>query len=255
MHLPSLKAMRLFAKMHSNEILTGITISGIVAGNVLIAKAAREEAIDGDKRHYILPVFLSAGTIGMCVANGFLNKKQIESLSLLAAGSIGSLAKYQKNVQKVITPEQQESLDQLMIEADAADELNASDAEEKELFYLPQHQIIFWSTSEQVRTAELNLNQLFVHDMQASMADFLQFLDLESNANEEEKEQLKELEIASESIGWRFNMDDIDDGLQYITFEQYTKKLQNGVTCNYIYFQDDAQTWDAWDKEYGDIGL
>lgn len=61
-------------------------------------------------------------------------------------------------------------------EADAADELEDCETNgDKQLYYLPQNGIIFWSDETTVRTAELNLNQLFTHEMCASLGDFLTF--------------------------------------------------------------------------------
>ena len=52
-----------FFKDHLPEILTGMSVFGTVVSDALFVYAAKKEQIDHDKKHYILPVVTSTGSI------------------------------------------------------------------------------------------------------------------------------------------------------------------------------------------------
>lgn len=237
-----------FLKRHKSEILLGVSIGGTVAADVLFiykGKKLYENNESPTAKNYIsaywLPIAVSAGSVvaGICSHNALAAEKM----------AMASFATYistrYKNLQSISSQEDilkadEKTLEELRIEADAADELDDESEPNKELYYFPQYGLIFWTTEEQVRTAELNINEMFVHDGSASLGDFLYFLGIKDPSWKE----------VCDSIGWRYNFDDFEDSLQYISFTQYQKILPSGIQCNYVYFQTEAQSWSDWDKKY-----
>lgn len=244
-----------FLKKHKSEILLGVSIGGTVAADTLFIYKAKKLYENNDSptaKNYIsaywLPIVISGGSVaaGICSHNALVAEKMaLASLVAFTASRAKSLEK--TSTHEEVLEADSKCLNELMIEADAANELE-DDCEtngDKQLYYLPQYGIIFWSDETTVRTAELNLNQLFTHEMFATLGDFLTFLGINSS----------EWDVLGDQYVWRFNYDDVDNGIQYITFEQYQKPLPSGINCNYIYFRTEAMTLDEWQAEYQDCGV
>lgn len=225
----------------TSDILTAIGCGAFVASDFLFAYAGKKDAEEGKKGWYVPATLCTVAGIASVVASNRYSNREIAALTGLAGCAAKAVSDYQKAVAQ-LPEEQQESLEKLMNEADAADETDSGYSDDKSLYYLPQYQIMFWAMQQEVTTAELNLNQRFTHDGNATLYDFLDELKIED----------KELLDHAQDIGWRFNYDDYDSGIQYITFTQYQKMLSKGIVCNYIYFQVEAQSYDAWAKEYND---
>ncbi|WP_130837554.1 DUF6353 family protein [Lachnoclostridium sp. Marseille-P6806] len=245
------KRIKHFLKRNKSNILFGLSIGGTVAADVLFIYEGKKLYKDNAKpdagsyiKAYWLPVTVSALSVGagVCSHNALAAEK-------LALASLAGFTTERYNNLKNKTSEEDileadsKTLEDLIIEADAANELYDDVESPKHLYYLPQYGIAFMADEETVSTAELNLNMLFTHEMEASLGDFLDFIGIED----------PKWQSLGNSIGWRFNYDDIDDGIQYISFTQYQKPLQDGTMCMYIYFNVEAQTWKQWDEEYQDI--
>lgn len=233
-------------KKHIPDILTTMSVIGTIVSDVLFISAAKKETLDGDKKHYILPLITSSGTIACIILSNKVSNDQKVFLLTTSAALATKFNDYRKDVNAVITDEQKETLDELVVMADEAYKDDAAFVDgDKALYYLPQFGIAFVSDQQTIATAELNLNQSFVHDGEASLVGFLREIGVYGMLNPEDQCLINDLV-------WRFNYDDYDSGMQYITFSQYTKTLRTGRVCNYIEFIQEPQTLERWAEYYGD---
>lgn len=238
-----------FFKDHLPEILTIMSVFGTVVSDALFIYAAKKEQVDHDKKHYILPIITSTGSIVCIVVSNRVSNSQKASILAGAAALATKYYDHQKIINSVLTNEQKDSLNELLVLADEA--YSRDDAfidGEKELYYLPQFGIAFLSTQQDVATAELNLNQNFTHDGEVYLSNFFEHLGIYDDLNTEDKIMVDELK-------WRFNYEDYENGMQYVTFYQYQKKLSNGRICHYIELIQEPQTSESWNEEYNDGAL
>lgn len=230
-------------KIDKLDILTAAGIASFLASDVLFAVAGKKDEKEGTKAWYVPATLCSVSGVALAIATNRYSKKEIATLAGLSGIAVKSIMDYQKKIDALPEEDRKKlGLDDLIVRAEEADEDDANYTEDLQLYYLPQYQVIFWATPQAVATAELNLNQMFVQDSEATLYDFLTLLGIKD----------KRVLEGTDGIGWRFNYDDYDSGVQYITFSQYQKRLGKGITCNYISFTIDAQTYSSWAKEYGD---
>ena len=230
------------AKQHLPEILTATSVLGVITSDALFVYAAKKETEDGDKKHYILPIIASGVTIGCIIASNRVSNSQKASLAAGVALMADNYYKQRKAIKEVCTPEQQAEIDELLVMAHEEYSNDMSFTEDKQLYYLPQFNIIFWSTPSDVTTAQLNINEEFGINGEASLATFFSFLGILDLANQ----------AIADHLGWRLNYMDVDNGIQRILFHNYEKKLKNGVVCHYIEFIDPPMTEADWIEEYHD---
>ena len=237
---------RLPIKKYLPEILTGLAVGGVISSNLLWAYAARQELMDGNKKHYILPLITTAGTITCIIASNRVSNMQ--KMSILAGGTMlaQNYIQERKKTREVMTPEEQATLDELLIMAnDAYCDDRAFVEEGKELYFLPQFNKVFWQYPSVVLEANLNINEEFMHNGgEAYLSSYFCMVGILS----------VEEQIYAENLIWRANFDDWDAGITAITFDTYDKTLSNGTICHIIEFQYPPMTNDMWTEEYGDIG-
>ena len=153
-----------FLKDHLPEILTGMSVFGTVVSDAFFVYAAKKEQIDHDKKHYILPIVTSTGSIVCIIASNRVSNSQKTSILAGATALAANYYNYQNATKEVLTDEQKESLDELLVMAnDAYPKDDAFIEGDKELYFLPQFGILFLSTQQDVNTAELNVNQELNH--------------------------------------------------------------------------------------------
>ena len=234
------------AKEHLPEILTATSVLGVIASDALFVYAAKQEFMDGDKKHYILPIIVSGVTVGCIIASNRVSNSQKASLAAGLALMTDNYYRQKQAIKQVCTEEQQAEIDELLIMAtDAYRDDKAFVDGEKLLYYLPQFNIVFWSDPETVTVALTNLNASFTRDCEAYFSEFLCELGI-----------LKlKYQMAAEKLKWRMNMDDIANGIDCITYQAYTKTLKNGQECHYIEFDYMPMEEDLWQLEYNDIGM
>ena len=243
MKLPNLKML---VKNNLLEILTATSVLGVIASDALFVYAAKQEFMDGDKKHYILPIVVSGVTVGCIIASNRVSNSQKASLAAGLALMTDNYYRQKQAIKQVCTEEQQAEIDELLIMAtDAYRDDKAFVDGKKLLYYLPQFNIVFWSNPDTVTTALTNINAVFCRDGEAYLAEFLCSLGI-----------LKlEYQLSAEKLKWRMNMDDIANGIDCITYHAYTKTLKNGQECHYIEFDYPPMKEDLWQLEYNDIGM
>ena len=94
-----------FLKDHLPEILTGMSVFGTVVSDVLFVYAAKKEQIDHDKKHYILPVVTSTGSIVCIIASNRVSNSQKASILAGATALAANYYNYQKATKEVLTDE------------------------------------------------------------------------------------------------------------------------------------------------------
>lgn len=240
MKLPNLK---LLFKNNLPEILTATSVLGVIASDALFVYAAKQEFMDGDKRHYILPIIVSGVTVGCIIASNRVSNSQKASLAAGAALMADNYYKQRKAMKEVCSEDQIASIDDLLIMANDAygDDAAFVDAG-RLLYFLPQFNIVFWSEPETVSVALSNLNAIFTREGEAYLSEFFCELGI-----------LKlEYQMSAEVLKWRINHSDIENGIDTITYEAYTKGLKNGLECHYIEFTYPPMTEAQWQLEYDD---
>lgn len=233
-------------KKYLPEIVTSIAIATHITSNILFVRADRLYLEDHKKTHFIFPVVMSVSSIFSILLSNRLSSK--EKASILAASSAiltEGLLKKRRNENDISS----ENLEELMNAADAVNQ-NALDPPEgvNELIYLPDYGIIFWKDISEVMRAELDLNECFHNQGIAYLSDFFRLL------NFSEKDFPELFEIA-EHYGWRFDWNDYDNGLQYITFNNFERVIPfkgKEIVCHFIYFNDEALPMHEWDRVYGE---
>lgn len=236
--------MRIPIKKYLPEILTGLAVGGVISSNLLWAYAARQELMDGDKKHYILPLITTAGTITCIIASNRVSNMQ--KMSILAGGTMlaQNYIQQRKAIEETCTTEEIASIDELLIMANEAYKSDEAFVDHKELYFLPQFNKVFWARPCDVVTAQLNINERFAYDGEAYLNEF--FTDLGILTIEEQ--------VIAEVLKWRLNYNDIDAGIKSICFQNTDKVLSNGQICHYIEFLYPPQTEAMWQLEYDDIG-
>ena len=233
-------------KKYLPEIVTGIAIATHITSNILFVRADRLYLEDHKKTHFIFPVAMSVSSIFSILLSNRLSSK--EKASILAASSAiltEGLLKKRRNDNDISS----ENLEELMNAADAVNQ-NALDPPEgvNELIYLPDYGIIFWKDISEVMRAELDLNECFHNQGIVYLSDFFRHL------NFSEKDFPELFEIA-EHYGWRFDWNDYDNGLQYITFNNFERVIPfkgKEIVCHFVYFNDEALPMHEWDRVYGE---
>ena len=238
--------IKTLVKNNLPEILTATSVLGVIASDALFVYAAKQEFMDGDKKHYILPIIVSGVTVGCIIASNRVSNSQKASLAAGLALMTDNYYRQKQAIKEVCTEEQQAEIDELLIMAtDAYRDDKAFVDGKKLLYYLPQFNIVFWSDPETVTVALTNINATFCRDGEAYLAEFLCQLGI-----------LKlEYQLSAEKLKWRMNMDDIANGIDCITYHAYTKTLKNGQECHYIEFDYPPMKEDLWQLEYNDIGM
>lgn len=234
---------RLPIKKYLPEILTGLAVGGTITSNLLWAYAARQELMDGDKKHYILPLITTAGTITCIIASNRVSNMQ--KMSILAGGTMlaQNYIQQRKAIEETCTDEEISSIDELLIMASDAykDDTTFVDAG-RLLYFLPQFNIVFWSDPETVCVALTNLNTSFTREGEAYLSEFFCELGILTI----------EYQMFAETLKWRGNRYDMENGIDCINYHAYTKALKNGLECHYIEFDYPPQTEQMWQLEYGD---
>ena len=135
-----------FLKDHLPEILTGMSVFGTVVSDALFVYAAKKEQIDHNKKHYILPIVTSTGSIVCIIASNRVSNSQKTSILAGVTVLAANYYNYQNATKEVLTDEQKESLDELLVMAnDAYPKDDAFIEGDKELYFLPQFGILFLS--------------------------------------------------------------------------------------------------------------
>lgn len=219
---------------YSSEILTGLSIGGVIASDALFVRATKLEQMDGDKKHYILPSVVSAATIAAIICSYRISRKQ----KLALIGAVGAMSARCVEARKIMNPERQEVMDELLIEAEAA-KYNDETELDKELFYLPDYGIIFKADRDDVREAEFLCNRYYTHNGACSLSEFLEAAGIDDDL------LLKQTtnEILKFDYGDGFQYD-----FQYIQFDHVTRKLTCGKKCTYIYINKEAVNM-KWEDE------
>lgn len=232
------------AKQHLPEILTATSVLGVITSDALFVYAAKQELMDGDKKHYILPLITTAGTITCIIASNRVSNSQ--KASIIAGGTLlaQNYIQQRKAVEETCSEEEIHNIDELLIMANEAYESDEAFSDGKELYFMPQFNKVFYQTPADVITAELNLNEYFTHNGEAYLSMF--FTDLGILTIEEQ--------VFAEVLKWRLNYNDIDAGIQSITFRNTDKVLKNGKKCHIIEFMYPPMKEDLWQLEYNDIG-
>ena len=241
-------------KITKPNILTALSIGGILASDALFIYTAKQEAKKGECveiKDYILPIGLSLMSVGCIIGNHYITKQQ---KAILATGSLAmakKLSDYRKatidtvgeDKFRKIEEELYFSNDSLIELADKADRESDNDIQSEELFYMPQFKCAFSADPQVVGVAELNFNQKFVHDGCVRLCDLFDFLKLSHD-------KYKALYEYGEKVGYWFNFDDFEDGTQFITFNLYSKKLKNGMKCNYILLIEEPMPMKLMEEYY-----
>ena len=225
------------------EILTATSVLGVLASDALFVYAAKQEFMDEDKKHYILPIIVSGVTVGCIIASNRVSNSQKASLAAGAALMADNYYKQRKAVKEVCTEEQQATIDDLLIMAnDAYKDDTAFIDSGRLLYFLPQFNIVFWSDPETVSVALSNLNISFTREGEAYLSEFFCELGILT----------LEYQMFAETLKWCINYNNIANGIDCITYHVYTKALKNGIECHYIEFDYLPQTEQWWQLEYGD---
>jgi hypothetical protein len=218
-------------------------VLGVLSSDALFIYAAKQEFMDGDKKHYILPIVVSGVTVGCIIASNRVSNSQKASLAAGAALMADNYYKQRKAIKEVCTEDQIASIDDLLIMANDAYGDDAAFVDSGRLLYfLPQFNIVFWADPETVTLALTNINATFCRDGEAYLSEFFCALGI-----------LKlEYQLSAEKLKWRMNMDGIANGIDCITYQAYTKTLKNGLECHYIEFEYPPMTEQQWQLEYDD---
>lgn len=234
--------MNKFIKNNLPEILTGISVVGVISSNALFIRAAKKEMEDHNKKHYIFPSIVTLATLGTIIASNRVSNSQKASI---AAGATLLASKYideYNNLRDHLSPEAQSSLDELSILASDAYSNDETFSSTMQLYYLPQFDITFKATSEDVSDALLYIDHCFSDCGEVYLINFLASLGVGSLTEH----------LIAEKLKWRVNRDNYESGIQHITVTQYEKTLSNGLICHYIEFNDRPRTEDMWKIEYGE---
>lgn len=234
--------MNKFIKNNLPEILTGISVIGVISSNALFIRAAKKEMEDHNKKHYILPSVVTLATLGTIIASNRVSNSQKASIAAGGALVVSKYIEERDKIRKELNPEKLASMDELSILASEAYKKDNTFSSTKQLYYLPQFDVVFWSTPEDVSDGLLYINKKFSDEMEVSLLDLYINLGIGSFTDQ----------LIAEKLIWRVNEADYGAGIQHINVYQYEKTLQNGIICHYIEFEDRPQTEELWQYEYDD---
>lgn len=207
-----------FIKDHIPEILTGVSVGCTVASNYLTADAAKKEAEDGNKKHYIPGMVVAGVGAGAAIGSNLVSSSQNVALAATTAGLAGVAIKQRKAMNKNFTDEE-------IVEFDELKEFNAyaeGGPSGRTLYYMPTFGIKFWSTKEMIDRAEIQADKFFTTDGQVGLDDILEFLKAYNKVNE----------IAAQGIRWSYDWD--SDEEQHIIFRTYPSVLCD-VSCTQLF--------------------
>lgn len=243
------------AKDHLPEILTVTGVGGQVASNILFVRAAKLESEDGDKKHYILPVTVSAGSIAAIVASNRVSNEQ--KVALVAAGVISAerMRDYRQAVRANVDDDIWENiekdysdadLERLIIEADATDELEGNETRKKQLFYWPQFRVMSYEHPDNVSIGVINLNHKLGYSWEGEVTvkDYFEFV------NPEILKKYPHLKEIADDYCWCIDTEDPEGGLMTITVNQYTKTTKDGADITFVYFMQDPLRREEWQQIY-----
>lgn len=233
------------------EILTGVSIGTHVVSNVLFVRAAKKEANDGNKKHYILPVCFSAASITSIIfSNRYNAKEKGLLLGAIAASSVSNAKLVQETKEKYGDGALKVRPASVLSESDLAkiqEEVNNLDPDhnndfstDKEIYIIPQllGYMPILATPDAIDFAFGKLNEEFSIEMWASTTVFLHALDS------------KYVDDECDAFGWKMCDEDPYSGILYISHFQNTYTLPDGTVIKALYFVYPPLMEDEWDEYY-----
>lgn len=234
---------------HSPEILSVLSIAGIVGTAILASKAGKEVSYriqdsnkDYDKitikekiqlcwKNYVPTVLVGTATIACVVSSNLLNRKQQASLMGAYALLNEGYKKY-RLAAKEVYGEDADTKIKAQVAKDAyitSDGLFFSDLldpenikEDKCLFYDSATQTYFQSTLSKVLNAEYHVNRNFVLRGYVPLSEYCDFLGID----------ISEKDIDGDKMGWS-----VDDNFyfgEWIDFVNSFTTLEDGLECYVI---------------------
>lgn len=239
-------------KDHLPEILTGVAVGGEIAADFLFVRAAKKEAKDGKKKHYVLPAIVSGASITSIIASNRISNEQ--KLSLLAASTLSSaqLVNYKKAVKETVDEKtyadiskkySDDELEKLKAKAKEYNKGNDED-DDYQLFYFDQFDILVQSTPQTVSVALLNMNQEFCTEGWVSAYFFFNWIDKDLPKKD------PYLKKHGKDVGWSIYEDDPYSGYNFVTVNEYAKKVPGLGRINYIHFMEEPLEMSEWDEYY-----
>lgn len=256
-------------------VFTGLSDVFFIVNSKKLYEKTEREAVDYISA-YTLPIALSAGAVACNVLNDRDYKKNIASLAASNAALIASAKTHNDNVVQAIeekAPEKKEEIierideldgEKLMIEADAAEELNLPENEDKYIYYFKQIHCLIATTPEIMHVSLLNLNGDYTRDLEATLYDLFHWvLYFEKKPEETMEEALNRITFGTLnkwvkdnwlSYGWLFDCDIYDNENPAITFNEVSRQIpeikQKIVTME---FDEPPRSFDDWEQYYDDL--
>jgi hypothetical protein len=254
-----LRVLRSIVRKNVPLGLSAIAVVGVVATGYFAVKAgekcSRKKAIESAKKDisnalkldkkpivesqhewtaYAAPVIMGAGTIFCIVGAQANNYKRIAALTATVLASKKSLGAYKGKIQEIAGDDIYEKVCHSVIADEmpmqAPDNPNAPTRPDFDGFtdssrilcYESAGKRYFYTTIDELHTAELNLNQQYTQDGVVSVNDFYRWLGLSQDKK-------------YDGIGWYME----DEGTMFLPFSHYAALTPSGKPCYVVEFLSD----------------
>lgn len=172
-----------FLKDHGPEILTGISVGGTVGSNILFVRAAKKEAEDGKKSHYILPAIVAGTSIGATIGSNRISNAQKASILAAGAGLATTVKLQHDKLKETMSEEDLKKFDDDCATVKSWQQYVDSGPSGMEYYIMDQFGIRFWSNERIVTGAENQLNKIYNDEKRVTLLDALELLKAMNETN------------------------------------------------------------------------
>lgn len=164
-----------------------------------------------------MPIVVSGAGIACIIASNRVSNYQKVSIAATAAGLAAKNMKQREELRNHLSEEELAKIDEI-------DKCKEGGPSGKELIWMPDFGIKFWSTREDVERAEIKTNKCFDSDGYVSLEDVLEFL----KASLPDKIIATEDKILAKNTIWAYDFDSDDE--QRLIFEMMPMNYM-GIDC------------------------
>lgn len=209
------------------DILTGIGCIGVVVTAVLAVEGDRKRegrTLKESWKCYIPAAISGTASIASIVSSNRVNAKRLAAMASACAMAGEALKDYKETVRDICGEEKAKEIEAEVLKRTKQKEFFGLREKVKCKDFMGRE---FYASPEEIRVAELNLNQLFSYEGQACVNDFYKFLDLDYTK-------------AGEDYGWVY---DPCNERTFISFQDWD---DHGV------YRIETTWWSQPDKNYLD---